>query len=740
MKILSKHSYRNSKIALIASMVGAAGLAQAGDPLTLEVTVGTDTSPGVCGVDTTLTVDPGTDVNFCYTVTNNSGDTFETHTLDTNFFGLLLDNVAQTLGPTESFQFNDVQTIGSTTSLLADWDAAATLPSYTVDDTLTFDFTDISGTGTALGLGDDDEAGVTLPFNFTLFTLSSADITIGDNGAIRLGTLSAQIFAGNQSVTADTGNNLIAPHWDDLNNGAGGETYWEVQGVAPNQVAIIQWNDVPHFGIGTDGVTFQIKLFEGTNVIEFHYSDVSFGDPSFDSGASATVGIGGDAANAEYSFNTASLSDSLAISFTPGPPATEAASNSALVVVNAPDIDTPQSSLDFSQNPDVVDNSGNLEIDNLGTFVLNWNLEEQVAGARQFSRMPSLPDPKKPDANASAAALPASAMGASVPTKPAVQAFLGGGSIAYALRPFPDNPPSLTRIDLAAPAGVAVVNASTDYASTFAGDFYGNDYNTLYALSNAANPDLRLIRIDTVSGDSIDVGPAPATGTETWSGMTWDRTTGDMYAVSTDAVGSSLFTIDVNTGATNLIGAIGIPLVIDVAADIDGNLYGVAIGTDELVGIDKVTGLGTSIGPTNFDSNFAQGMDFDLSTNTLYWATCFDGGNCGDLRTIDLGTGNSTSVGQLGGAIGEYVAFAIATDVACGADIPWLSLATTSGSTDPAMTSNVGVTVDSTGLAFGDYAGDICVRSDDPDEPTKVVPVNLNVNDIIFADGFDGTN
>ena len=300
--------------------------------------------------------------------------------------------------------------------------------------------------------------------------------------------------------------------------------------------------------------------------------------------------------------------------------------------------------------------------------------------AENFVRLPSMPPVKPADTNASAGPLPAGSIEASTaPAKPAVAAVLGTGSVVYSLRAFPDNPPALNSIDLSAPTVSTIIDARAEYASTFAGDFLGDDYGTLYALSNVNPADLRLLRIDTVTGDVVDVGQAAATGAETWSGMTWDRTTGDMYAVSTDGVGSTLFTIDVTTGATNLIGAIGFPLVIDVAADIDGILYGVEIATDELVGIDKMTGAGTLIGPTGFDSNFAQGLDFDLSDNTLYWATCFSGGDCGGLRRIDLGTGASALVGQLGGAIGEYVAFSIATDVACGADIPWLTPASTMG-------------------------------------------------------------
>ena len=381
MKIISNHSNRKLKMALIAAMVGSAGMASAGSNLTLDVTVGTDVTAGACAAVDTVTVDPGTDVNYCYTITNNGAETYETHSLDTNFFGLLLDNAPQTLAPAASFQFNDVQTTSSTTSLNADWTATGAITAYTQGAPV-YDFVDISGTGTALGLSDDGESDLTIDFPFTLYNTTSADMTVGNNGAIRLGVLGAQIFAGNTSLTADAGNNLISPFWDDLDTETG-DVYHETQGAAPNRVLIIQWEERPHFN-GIGAVSLQLKLFETSNVIEFHYEDVQFEDPAFDFGASATVGIGGDAANVETSFNTASLTDASAISYTPDAPVSDSASGSALVVINAPDIDTPQASLDFSQNPDVIDATGNLEIDNLGTLVLNWNLEEQVGAGREF--------------------------------------------------------------------------------------------------------------------------------------------------------------------------------------------------------------------------------------------------------------------------------------------------------------------------------------------------------------------
>ncbi|MCI0577316.1 MAG: immune inhibitor A [Chloroflexi bacterium] len=60
-------------------------------------------------------------------------------------------------------------------------------------------------------------------------------------------------------------------------------------------------------------------------------------------------------------------------------------------------------------------------------------------------------------------------------------------------------------------------------------------------------------------------------------------------------------------------------------------------------------------------------------------------------------------------------------------DIPWASANPTSGSTPPSGSDTVDVTFDSTGLTPGTYTGNLCVNSNDPDEPLVTVPLTLTV-------------
>ncbi|MFO7680897.1 MAG: choice-of-anchor J domain-containing protein, partial [Chloroflexota bacterium] len=62
------------------------------------------------------------------------------------------------------------------------------------------------------------------------------------------------------------------------------------------------------------------------------------------------------------------------------------------------------------------------------------------------------------------------------------------------------------------------------------------------------------------------------------------------------------------------------------------------------------------------------------------------------------------------------------------ADVPWLSVDPTTGTTGAAGTTNVSVTFDSTGLTPGDYSAFLCIESNDPDTPLVELPVMLEVS------------
>ncbi len=181
-------------------------------------------------------------------------------------------------------------------------------------------FQDISGNNPALVYGNNDDgvSYVTMPFAFSFYDVISDQLTISMNGAIKFGERIGRIEPFNTNLSAAP-TYLIAPFWDDLDNGPGigGGVYTDVVGTSPNRQFIVQWHNIPHYN-NTGSGTFQVIFFENSTDLVYQYQDVGFDTPNFDWGASATIGIKGDTGTGvRYLYNTAVLTNSTAIRFRP---------------------------------------------------------------------------------------------------------------------------------------------------------------------------------------------------------------------------------------------------------------------------------------------------------------------------------------------------------------------------------------------------------------------------------------
>ena len=58
----------------------------------------------------------------------------------------------------------------------------------------------------------------------------------------------------------------------------------------------------------------------------------------------------------------------------------------------------------------------------------------------------------------------------------------------------------------------------------------------------------------------------------------------------------------------------------------------------------------------------------------------------------------------------------------------WLSVTPTSGAVNPSSQTKINVTINTTGLAIGEYNANITITSNDPDESVVIVPVHLTVS------------
>ena len=222
--------------------------------------------------------------------------------------------------------------------------------------------------------------------------------------------------------------------------------------------------------------------------------------------------------------------------------------------------------------------------------------------------------------------------------------------------------------DTDTPGTANIINSSPNWVS-FTGDFDSGsvDDATYYIIKY---PDNIFARVDIETGIATDIGPIIGSGgSYNWTGISCDKSTGIMYAVETDINFTNLYTIDLATGTPTLIGATGIPAVIDIAVDGEGIIWAHDIVGDNIYTIDKTTGVGTLVGSTGFVANWAQGMSWDPKTDQVY-LTAYPPA----FRVLDRETGYCAYVGPLPGIQVCALGFIGA---------PWIKVEPNSGTIEP---------------------------------------------------------
>jgi subtilisin-like proprotein convertase family protein len=420
-----------------------------------------------------------------------------------------------------------------------------------------------------------------------------------------------------------------------------------------------------------------------------------------------------------------------------------------------PNIDVDPLSLISTQLSNTVTQQA-LDIANTGNVDLNWMVnEEPVTGptpADQATELDAI-DPEQTWTSAS----PGAAANVDIVTDASqcslYDNYVGAEPLGYAefcagptLPAIANAPEAIT-----APTDVGYAQdigfVSDNFVSFTLNDFpgqsilgsntltlFGMDFDptgsTLYALDNNGQ---QLGTMNLTSGAFTPIGSSIPLASHTWTGLTIDPINGTFYASSTDGATAALYTLDPATGAASLINTqTTTPLLIDIAMNPDGVMYGHDISTDSIYTIDPSTAAATLVGLTGYNANFAQGMDFDNDDGTLY-IFLYLGGGANVYGTVNLTTGAVTPL-SVDNPQGEFEG-AIKTSLVCSnpADVPWLSLAPDSGVTPSGATSQAVVTFDSTGLVAGDYHANLCITSNDPDSgpgnqtELVVVPVELVV-------------
>lgn len=181
-----------------------------------------------------------------------------------------------------------------------------------------------------------------------------------------------------------------------------------------------------------------------------------------------------------------------------------------------------------------------------------------------------------------------------------------------------------------------------------AGSFCGIDgiwYGVRYG-NNA------LVKTDTTTGTITQI--ATITGANSITGIAWDFTTNTMYALNYVSGASKVGTLNLTTGVfTGLTGTFPTGLPIDLACSNNGTLYAHVITSpttpSQIYSVNKTTGVFTALPQnTGFNANYAQGMTWDHSVDSGYLFAYNYSVGAGELRKINIATGNTTLISTIG--------------------------------------------------------------------------------------------
>ncbi|MCQ4166214.1 DUF6923 family protein [Tahibacter harae] len=176
------------------------------------------------------------------------------------------------------------------------------------------------------------------------------------------------------------------------------------------------------------------------------------------------------------------------------------------------------------------------------------------------------------------------------------------------------------------------------------GNLYGLEYDNVAGRIYAVSDLLQFGELNKTTG--VFTPSVTMTGFasgQSITGLAFQTPSSPYYISTSNGTDSQIYTLNPATGVATLVGNTGTPLMIDIAINASGQMYGHDIGTDSIYSINTATGAATLIGATGVAANFAQGIEFDKTTGVLY-AWLYEGGGVNRFATIDLATGAATTV------------------------------------------------------------------------------------------------
>ena len=186
--------------------------------------------------------------------------------------------------------FFAVFSIFSTNKLAAQFSytfSTATTPAYTAN---------ASPTSIVASASDESlSAATNIGFTFNYNCVNYTQFKASSNGWLTFNTAVTSAGVTND-LDANTMGSCVAPLWDDNATGAAGNVNYKLTGTAPNRILTVEWKEIEwNYGATTWGLSYQCKLYETTNVIEFIYirngnATANLNSPSASIGISAATG------------------------------------------------------------------------------------------------------------------------------------------------------------------------------------------------------------------------------------------------------------------------------------------------------------------------------------------------------------------------------------------------------------------------------------------------------------------
>ncbi|MDC8013198.1 hypothetical protein [Tahibacter soli] len=176
------------------------------------------------------------------------------------------------------------------------------------------------------------------------------------------------------------------------------------------------------------------------------------------------------------------------------------------------------------------------------------------------------------------------------------------------------------------------------------GNIYGLEYDPVAQKIWAVNDTLQLGELNKTTGaftSSVTITGVAAGHNPT--GLAFQTAASPFYMSTSDGATSHLYTVVPATGVATLVGDTGLQILIDIAINASGQMYGHDIFSDSIYSISTVDGSATLVGATGVNANFAQGIEFDKTTGVLY-AWLYEGSGVNRFASIDLATGAATTL------------------------------------------------------------------------------------------------